>query len=168
MKARRQIYPEAMTEKKRERPKCLNNEFYECDFSQEKSHFSFLEKNISRYVAELSGKRYLCNAFSGNAAIAQSVERFTRNEKVAGSIPACGSREDRFLPSFFISFPTFLNSTRKIGHALFQSHKTRKTGIPAFTGQHLSHPALNPFPSKKANKFKQMFFSFNSNTYFCK
>ena len=27
-----------------------------------------------------------------NASLAQSVERFTRNEKVAGSIPACGSR----------------------------------------------------------------------------
>ena len=29
---------------------------------------------------------------SGNAALAQSVERLTRNEKVAGSIPAGGSK----------------------------------------------------------------------------
>ena len=32
-----------------------------------------------------------------DATLAQSVERFTRNEKVAGSIPACGSRQNKFI-----------------------------------------------------------------------
>lgn len=75
--------------------------------------FHFTAKIYAQSVAKYGEKHYLCNAFSGNAAIAQSVERFTRNEKVAGSIPACGSQEDRFSVLLFLFYPTSKDISKK-------------------------------------------------------
>ena len=45
---------------------------------------------------------------SESAAIAQLVERFTRNEEVAGSSPACGSTQSRSFELKLLLFLCFL------------------------------------------------------------
>lgn len=59
-----------------------------------------VQKLISIAVLFPNKSYYLCSRFSIRiAVIAQSVERFTRNEKVPGSIPGYGSKVTSSLPS---------------------------------------------------------------------
>ena len=64
---------------------------------------SFSTKADLFFLLCLAGFREVCNRTgvedSGNAAVAQLVERFVRNEKVAGSTPASSTS---FLVSFFV------------------------------------------------------------------
>jgi hypothetical protein len=47
---------------------------------------------LSRFInTEINSRKLRSVAFERNASLAQSVEHFTRNEVVAGSIPAAGS-----------------------------------------------------------------------------